>query len=460
MNWDAEVDVVVVGGGGGGLVAALTAAEAGLEVALFEKTDFLLGNTAASAGMIPACNTRFQKLLGIEDSAETMTQDILEKNHFESDIKQVGALASISGPLVEWLNDSLNIEMSVVTEFKYPGHSNFRMHAPPSRSGLELMKLLKRNALNHENLYILYQSDLEEILLDKAGEILGISINTPDGLQNIRGKKVILATNGFGGNAKMVQDYIPEISDALYFGYEANTGKGIEAGKKIGAATTHLTAYQGHAAVNENTGLLVTWGTIMMGGFYINIEGNRFGNEAHGYSEFAKEVLIQPDQYGFIIYDEEIHNQLQTIEDYKQLTEMKAYKKADFIDTLAKLIHVDEKNLTDTFEIFSNQIDGLSDEFERTSFAKKLTAPFYAIKVSPALFHTQGGLQINEQAQVLTNEGTPMQDLYAVGGCATGISGKEASGYMSGNGLLAAMGFGRIAGLHTVNHLKQISRGI
>lgn len=460
MNWDAEVDVVVVGGGGGGLVAALTAAEAGLEVALFEKTEFLLGNTAASAGMIPACNTRFQKLLAIDDSVETMTQDILKKNHYESDINQVKALASASGPLIEWLNDSLNIEMSVVTEFKYPGHSNFRMHAPPSRSGLELMKLLKRNALNHENLYILYQSDIEELLVDNDNEIIGISINTPDGIQHIRGKKVILATNGFGGNSKMVQKYIPEIADALYFGYEANTGKGIEVGEKIGAATSHLTAYQGHAAVNENTGLLVTWGTIMMGGFYINIEGNRFGNEAQGYSEFAKEVLKQPDQYGYIIYDEEIHNQLLTIEDYKQLSEMEAFKKADSIEKLAELIQVDANNLTSTFGIFSNQKDGFEDEFKRTSFAKKLNTPLYAIKVCPALFHTQGGLQINEHAQVLTVTGTAMHNLYAVGGCATGVSGKEAYGYMSGNGLLAAMGFGRIAGLHAINQLQQISRGI
>lgn len=460
MNWDAEVDVVVVGGGGGGLVAALTAAEAGLEVALFEKTEFLLGNTAASAGMIPACNTRFQKSLAIDDSVETMTQDILKKNHYESDINQVKALASASGPLIEWLNDSLNIEMSVVTEFKYPGHSNFRMHAPPSRSGLELMKLLKRNALNHENLYILYQSDIEELLVDNDDEIIGISINTPDGIQHIRGKKVILATNGFGGNSTMVQKYIPEIADALYFGYEANTGKGIEVGEKIGAATSHLTAYQGHAAVNENTGLLVTWGTIMMGGFYINIEGNRFGNEAQGYSEFAKEVLKQPEQYGYIIYDEEIHNQLLTIEDYKQLSEMEAFKKADSIEKLAELIQVDANNLTSTFGIFSNQKDGFEDEFKRTSFAKKLITPLYAIKVCPALFHTQGGLQINEHAQVLTDAGTAMQNLYAVGGCATGVSGKEAYGYMSGNGLLAAMGFGRIAGLHAINQLQQISRGI
>ena len=34
MNWNAEVDVLVIGGGGGGLVAAITAAQAGLDVAV------------------------------------------------------------------------------------------------------------------------------------------------------------------------------------------------------------------------------------------------------------------------------------------------------------------------------------------------------------------------------------------------------------------------------------------
>lgn len=460
MGWDAEVDVIVVGGGGGGLVAAITAAQAGQQVALFEKTNLLLGNTAASAGMIPACNTRFQKALGVEDTVEIMIGDIQKKNHYESDLEQVKAVAEISGPLVEWLNDSLTIEMSVITEFKYPGHTNYRMHAPPSRSGAELMKLLKKSALKYENLYILYQSDLQEIITDDAGNAIGITVQTVDGLQQIKGQKIILATNGFGGNKEMVHEYIPEIADAMYFGYEANTGKGIIASKKIGAATSHLTAYQGHAAVNQNTGLLVTWGTIMMGGFYINTEGKRFGNEAHGYSEFAKEVLKQPSQYGYIIYDQFIHEQLLSIEDYKQMDEMRAYKKADTIIDLAEQIQVDLGVFLETFENFNSQKDGDPDEFQRTSFEKKLEAPFYAIKVSPALFHTQGGLQINPSAQVLNNEKQVIGNLYAVGGCATGVSGKAAYGYMSGNGLLAAMGFGRIAGLHAVTELQQLSRRI
>ena len=93
--WDAEVDVIVAGAGGCGLVGALIAAQEGLEVAVFEKTEFILGNTAASAGMIPAAGTRFQKELGIDETAKEVAKDILKKNHYESDETLTVALCEV-----------------------------------------------------------------------------------------------------------------------------------------------------------------------------------------------------------------------------------------------------------------------------------------------------------------------------------------------------------------------------
>ena len=68
------------------------------------------------------------------------------------------------------------------------------------------------------------------------------------------------------------------------------------------------------------------------------------------------------------------------------------------------------------------------------------------MQVTGALFHTQGGLKINTQAQILRPDGTAIPNLYAGGGTAVGISGSGASGYLSGNGLLTALGWGKIAG--------------
>ena len=79
------------------------------------------------------------------------------------------------------------------------------------------------------------------------------------------------------------------------------------------------------------------------------------------------------------------------------------------------------------------------------SFKRRLEAPFHAIKVTGALCHTQGGLNINAQCQVLKPDGKTLPNLYASGGAARGVSGAEVWGYLSGNGLLSAIAGGHIA---------------
>jgi fumarate reductase flavoprotein subunit len=68
------------------------------------------------------------------------------------------------------------------------------------------------------------------------------------------------------------------------------------------------------------------------------------------------------------------------------------------------------------------------------------------VKVTGALFHTQGGFVVDEEARVVWADGGKADNLYAAGGAAAGVSGSLASGYLSGNGLLTATTLGRIAG--------------
>ena len=72
--------------------------------------------------------------------------------------------------------------------------------------------------------------------------------------------------------------------------------------------------------------------------------------------------------------------------------------------------------------------------------------PFRAVKVTGALFHTQGGLAIDAIGRVKRNDGTIFPNLFAAGGAAAGVSGATAAGYLSGNGLLTATVVGRFAG--------------
>ena len=79
------------------------------------------------------------------------------------------------------------------------------------------------------------------------------------------------------------------------------------------------------------------------------------------------------------------------------------------------------------------------------TFQRPLQAPFYAVKVTGALFHTQGGLDIDAQCRVLDAQGQPLPNLLAAGGAARGVSGDAVWGYLSGNGLLSAVAGGYIA---------------
>jgi fumarate reductase flavoprotein subunit len=75
-----------------------------------------------------------------------------------------------------------------------------------------------------------------------------------------------------------------------------------------------------------------------------------------------------------------------------------------------------------------------------------LAPPYRAVKVTGALFHTQGGLVVDADAAVVRENGSRLPNLFAAGGAACGVSGSKASGYLSGNGLLSAVAYGRLAG--------------
>ena len=62
------------------------------------------------------------------------------------------------------------------------------------------------------------------------------------------------------------------------------------------------------------------------------------------------------------------------------------------------------------------------------------------------LRHTQGGLVTDVAAHVLTEDNEVIQGLYAAGGVTEGFSTRAGADYMSGNGLLQALVFGKIAG--------------
>jgi len=95
---------------------------------------------------------------------------------------------------------------------------------------------------------------------------------------------------------------------------------------------------------------------------------------------------------------------------------------------------------------------GTIDRFGRDFVGSlPLHPPYCAVRVTGALFHTQGGLVVDGNARVTRENGTALPNLFAVGGAACGVSGSKAEGYLSGNGLLSAVALGRIAGVEAAH---------
>jgi fumarate reductase flavoprotein subunit len=186
----------------------------------------------------------------------------------------------------------------------------------------------------------------------------------------------------------------------------------------------------------------------MEGGFQVNAQGKRFSNEQRGYSEQAVDVLRQPGNVAIEIYDARLHALGLDFEDYRNAVSAGAIRCADNVEALAAHFGLPASTLAATFDETRALAAGKrADPFGR-NFANKpaLTAPFYGVRVTGALFHTQGGLEIDADARVLRHDGTPLPNLFAGGGASRGLSGPERDGYFSGGGLLAAVTLGRIAG--------------
>lgn len=451
MDFDAEFDVLVIGAGACGLAAALRAAEGGASVGIVEKLDRLAGNSMVSSGSIPGAGTRFQREAGLDDGPDAFIEDLLRISGPHEAEGLTRRLAHISAPLVEWLVDSAGVRMTLITAYRHIGHRIERLHGPPSRRGRDLVDDLHA-AVDRAGIPLAFGTPAKRLIEDGRGGVAGAeTTDGKGGHTRLGARSVILATNGFGAARDLIRRFCPEMEGALYFGSQGSEGEAIRWGEALGAGLANMAAYQAHASVADPHGALVTWTVPEKGGIVVDATGARIGDESIGYSAFA---AVETARGGplFAIYDSRIRDYTATRqEEFGELVAHGGAPEDADAASLAARRGLDPVVLAATLaEVERIATGAAADRFGRTAWGMApLRSPYVSTRIRPALFHTQGGLTVDADARVLRADGTPIPGLYAGGGAAAGISGRAGGGgYVSGNGLLAAVGLGWLAGAH------------
>ena len=159
----------------------------------------------------------------------------------------------------------------------------------------------------------------------------------------------------------------------------------------------------------------MSWAVIMDGGVQVNRLGRRFHDETQGYSEAAVRVLAQPDGVAWNVFDDQALALVRDFPDF-QAARARALRSADDDAGAGRADRLRCAGAADTLRSVARD----ARDVHGRRFTRALSAPYHAVKVTGALFHTQGGLDIDARCRVRRADGGLFPNLLAAGGAARG----------------------------------------
>jgi succinate dehydrogenase/fumarate reductase flavoprotein subunit len=272
-----ETDVLVIGGGGAGASAALLAQENGARVLLVTKLRFGDANTMMAQGGIQAADRP-------EDNPAIHYMDVIGGGHFTNVPELVEALVIDAPIVIKWLEDlGMMFDKEpdgTMVEAHGGGTSRKRMHSARDYSGAEIMRTLRDEVRNREQLpsretgiTVVEFAPAIELVLDDQGKIAGAVVMNLEtkAIHFIKAKAVVLAT---GGGGRLHYQGFPTTN------HYGATADGVVLAYRAGAPLGYLESMQYHptgAAFPEQiVGLLVTEKVRGLGAQPVNKEGEQF----------------------------------------------------------------------------------------------------------------------------------------------------------------------------------------
>ena len=347
---------------------------------------------------------------------------------------------------VAWLV-SLGADLNTVGRAggaKYP-----RAHRPTDGSaiGPEVIRVLWKAAKDRK-MDVRTQTRATEIIM-KDGRVAGVKATTKDGkVYTIDAKAVVLATGGFGANQDMLVKYQPKLKGYATTNQPGATGDGIILAEHAGAALVDMKQIQAHPTAAPD-GTLISESVRGDGGILINAEGKRFTNELLTRDVVSAAELKQPGRFAWVFWDDATRKSAKLMDSY---ISMGLAVKGNTVAEIAKAMNVPAAELEVTLKAYAAGKAAGKDAFGRADMPQAMqTAPFFAVKVQPAVHHTMGGVKIDTKAEVLNPAGHTIPGLFAAGEVTGGVHGGNRLG---GNAQADIVTFGRIAGQSADAYLK------
>ncbi len=483
-----EVDVLVIGAGNAALCAALSAREHGATVEVLECAPEAErgGNTAFTAGAMRVAYDGVDDLrilmpdLAESDIARTdfgsyerssFYADMARVTEYRADPDLVEVLVERSFDTLHWMTTQ-GIRFAPIygrQAFQVDGRFTFwgglTVEAVGGGPGL-VEGLTKASA--ERDIPIHYRTRALS-LVEEEGRVRGVVVRHQGSQQTFLARAVVVASGGFEANPEWRTRYLgPGWDLAKVRGSRFNIGDGIRMALDAGASAAGN--WSGCHAVGWDMNA-PEFGDIAVGdgfqkhsypfGIMVNARGERFVDEGadfrnYTYAKYGREILNQPGQFAWQIFDEKVVHLLRDEYRIRQVTTVTA----PTLEELAGgLDGVDADGFLATIEAYNASInqsvpfdpnvrDGRSTvgiHPPKTNWANTIDQPpFRAFAVTCGLTFTFGGLRIDPgTAQVLNTDFEPISGLYA---CGELVGGLFYHNYPGGTGLTAGAVFGRIAG--------------
>ena len=419
---DMEADIVVVGSGMAGQVAAATAADNGAKVILVEKQPYLGGTLMIAGGYLVTVDGEHagDELDDSLDRVVSYYKQVNADSVRQPDYDFFATLAAKTGAAIDYLMDTMGVQMEV-----FDAGNVIMSHDVAHGAGLT------RELTDYffsKGGVALTDTRATEILMED-GVAVGVKVENHTGSYNIYAKKVIIATGGSTHDTESVKAANPEL-ETIRLATEATpgaTGDGARMMEAIGAKMGNGPFIKSEVPTFPYS-FHMDWSNTPNPGdkLIVNAEGERFCNENPMLNYMLNTYLLREKSPAYYALYDAAHTDAALLEQIDAIAE-KGGKytvvHADTVEALAEALEMDPATLRATYDAYQAACEAGEDaEFDKD--AEHLVAyddadGLYAIYLSPTSLGTIGGAITDEEFHVLDTEDQPIENLFAVGECAT-----------------------------------------